>query len=198
MNESFAMQACQAVAVGASAGAVDALSQLLPVFAKDYPLAILIVVHLPPDTESTLASLLSSRCAIAVKEAEDKEAIRPGTAYLAPPNYHLLVEPDFTLSLSVEEPVLFSRPSIDVMFESAADAYGDALVGVILSGSNSDGARGLRKIGDAGGLALVQDPADAAFSAMPQAALDACAKARPLKLSDLASFLAGEAARPPR
>ena len=198
MNESFAIQDFQAVAVGASAGAVDALSQLLPFLAKDFPLAILIVVHLPPDKESTLASLLSSRCAIAVKEAEDKESIRPGTAYLAPPNYHLLVEPDFTLSLSVEEPVLFSRPSIDVMFESAADAYGDALIGVIMSGSNSDGARGLRKVEDAGGLPLVQDPADAAFSAMPEAALHACANARPLKLSALASLLSGDAARAPR
>ena len=193
MKASNAIAAYDAVVIGASAGAVDALSQLLPALAKDSALSIMIVVHLPPDTESTLASLLASRCKIAVKEAEDKEAIQPATAYLAPPNYHLLIEPDFTLSLSVEEPVLFSRPSIDVLFESAADAYGDALVGVILSGSNSDGAHGLQRVEAAGGLALVQEPESAAFSAMPEAALKACSNARSLKIPDLAAFLAGEA-----
>jgi two-component system chemotaxis response regulator CheB len=192
MNESPPTRALEAVVIGASAGAVDALLQILPALPGDYPLALLIVVHLPPDTKSTLAPLLASRCQIAVKEAEDKEPIRSATAYVAPPAYHLLIEPDFTLSLSNEPPVHFSRPSIDVLFESAADAYGNSLVGVVLSGGNSDGARGLLAVETAGGLAFVQDPGTAAYSEMPRAALDACPSARSLSLPDLVTVLKRE------
>lgn len=182
----------QVIVIGASAGAVEALMRLLPVLPGNYPLALLIVVHLPPYTESSLASLLASRCQIRVKEAEDKETVVPSTAYIAPPNYHLLVEPDGLLSLSSDEPVLYSRPSIDVLFESAADAYGTSAAGVILTGANSDGACGLRALSDAGGLALVQSPASAEASAMPQAALNACPAARALKLDELAEVLKTE------
>ncbi|MDB6073860.1 MAG: cheB 2 [Verrucomicrobiaceae bacterium] len=185
----------QALVIGASAGAVEALLCILPSLPADYPLVIIIVVHLPPHGESILASLLATRCQIAVKEAEDKELVRPGTAYLAPPNYHLLVEPDLRLALSVDDPVLYSRPSIDVLFESAADAYGDALTGVILSGANSDGAHGLRAIGEAGGLALVQAPMTAEASAMPQAALAACPQARALTLAQITEVLKTELPR---
>ena len=178
--------------IGASAGAVDALLQVLPQLPKGYPLALLIVVHIPPDSKSTLPELLASRSQITVKEAEDKEPILPGTGYVAPPNYHLLVEPDFRLSLSNEEPVLFSRPSIDVLFESAADAYGDSLAGVVLTGGNSDGARGLRAVEAAGGIALVQSPETAACSEMPLAALNACHTARALTLGDLVTVLKEE------
>jgi len=124
-----------------------------------------------------------------VREAEDKEPLEAGTVYFAPPDYHLLVELDRRLSLSSEEPVLYSRPSIDVLFESAADAYGSGLVGVVLTGANSDGARGLRAVRDAGGVALVQRPDQAQVAAMPQAALDACPGAVPLSLDEIASFL---------
>ncbi len=192
MSEIPSNRAHKAVVIGASAGAVEALLQILPVLPKDYPLALLIVVHLPPHSESTLASLLASRCKIAVKEAEDKEPIQPGTAYLAPPNYHLLVEPDLTLSLSSDEPVLFSRPSIDVLFESAADAFGNSLAGVVLTGGNADGAHGLKTIVAAGGLPLVQSPETAAYLDMPQAALTACPAARALSLPALASVLKEE------
>ena len=132
----------EAVVIGASAGALEALSSLLPALPSDYRLPILIVVHLPPDKTSLLAELLRARCAIRVREAEDKEPIEPGVVYFAPPDYHLLVEQDRRLSLSDDEPVLFSRPSIDVLFESAADAYGGGLIGVVLTGANSDGANG--------------------------------------------------------
>lgn len=192
MSEALPSRTLQAVVIGASAGAVDALLQILPPLPHDYPLALLIVVHLPPDSESALAPLLASRCRITVKEAEDKEPIRPGTAYLAPPNYHLLVEPDLALSLSSEEPVLFSRPSIDVLFESAADAFGDSLAGVVLTGGNADGARGLRTVDAAGGLALVQAPDTAAYPEMPRAALEACPAARSLPLRDLATVVKEE------
>ena len=110
----------EAVVIGASAGAVDALSVLLPALPADYPLAVAVVVHLPPDRKSVMAELFQTKCRVRVKEAEDKEPFAPGTVYFAPPDYHLLVEPDRRLSLSSEESVLYSRPSIDVLFESAA------------------------------------------------------------------------------
>lgn len=195
MSDGSSPESVRAVVIGASAGAVDALLQILPPLPQEFPLALLMVVHLPPESDSTLALLLAGRCAIAVKEAEDKEPIRPGVAYLAPPNYHLLVEPDLLLSLSSEEPVLYSRPSIDVLFESAADAFGNSLAGVVLTGANSDGARGLRAVVDAGGIALVQEPAGAEASPMPLAALEACPAARALSLRELAAVLKDELPR---
>lgn len=178
-----------AVVIGASAGALEALSQILPALPPDSPLSIFIVVHLPPDRNSILPSILATRCALEVKEAEDTEVIRPGTVYVAPPDYHLLVEPERTLSLSSDEPVLYSRPSIDVLFESAADAYGGELIGVVLSGANSDGANGARAVADAGGLVLVQMPDSADAFAMPRAALQACPTARALTLAQIAAVL---------
>lgn len=178
-----------AVVIGASVGAIEALSIILPALPEDYPLPVLVVVHVPPDSRNILADLFTSRCRIPVKEAEDKETIRDGTVYFAPAGYHLLVEPDLTLSLSSDEPVLFSRPAIDVLFESAADAYGDSLTGVILTGANSDGARGLHAVCQAGGTALVQHPHTAVGTAMPQAALASCPLALPLSLEEIAATL---------
>ncbi|MBB5039273.1 chemotaxis protein CheB [Prosthecobacter dejongeii] len=192
MNEAPVRAKIQALVIGGSAGVVGALLQILPGLPKNYPLAVMIVVHLPPDCDSTLASLLNNRCQIPVKEAEDKELIRPGIAYLAPPNYHLLVEPDFHLSLSQEEPVHFSRPSIDVLFESASDAYGDSLAGVILTGASSDGARGLRAVCESGGLAFVQTLESAEASTMPRAARASCPAARMMDLAQLAVTLQTE------
>lgn len=182
----------RAVAIGASAGAVDALLRLLPALPASYPLAVLLVVHVPPDARDTFAGLFAGRCPLVVKEAEDTEVIRPGVVYVAPSNYHLQVEPDFTLSLSSDEQVLFSRPSIDVLFETAADAFGNSLAGVVLTGGNSDGARGLRAIMAAGGLGLVQDPATAAYPEMPTAALKACPSARVLSLDAIRHMLENE------
>src|SRR6201999_2132571 len=116
--------------------AIEALSQVLPKLPADYSLPVFIVVHIPPDSASVLPEIFAARCQIAVKEAEDKEFIKGGVAYFAPPNYHLLVEEDGTLSLSSDEPELFSRPSINVLFESAADAFGAGLTVVVLSGAN--------------------------------------------------------------
>lgn len=185
----------EAVVIGGSAGAVGALLKILPSLPAGYPMPVIIVVHLPPDCGGTLATLLNGRCQMAVKEAEDKEPILPGRVYLAPPNYHLLVEPDFHLALSLDEPVFFSRPSIDVLFESAADAYGDAVAGVILTGASQDGAQGLRAISKAGGRCYVQDPKEAEAATMPQAALDACPAAQMLDLPQLADALQTELLR---
>jgi two-component system chemotaxis response regulator CheB len=179
----------EAVVIGASAGALEALTNLLPGLPAEYRLPILIVVHLPADRTSLLAQLLRARCAIRVHEAEDKEPIEPGVAYFAPPDYHLLVEQNKRLSLSGDEPVLFSRPSIDVLFESAADAYGGGLIGVVLTGANGDGANGLRAVVEAGGVAVVQEPGSAYASAMPLAAIAACPDARVLPVKEIAAYL---------
>jgi two-component system, chemotaxis family, protein-glutamate methylesterase/glutaminase len=181
--------AYQAVVMGASAGALDALSSVLAKLPHGFPLPLLIVTHLPSDKDSLLSSLLAAKCQIAVREAEDKEPIVPGVAFIAPPDYHLLVEKDERLSLSSEEPVQFSRPSIDVLFESAADAYGATLIGIILTGANEDGARGLRAVADAGGLVLVQRADLAYASTMPRAALAACPMAREMTLEEIATYL---------
>jgi two-component system chemotaxis response regulator CheB len=184
------------VVIGASAGALDALSTILPALPKDFGLPLIVVVHLPPDRPSLVADLLQAKCRIAVREAEDKEPIRPGTAYFAPPDYHLLVEVEKCLSLSSDEPVLFSRPSIDVLFESAADAYGAALVAVVLTGANSDGANGMRAIVEAGGTAIVQSPDGAFAPTMPQAALKSSPTALVMSLNAIAVYLQEVGARP--
>ncbi len=179
----------EAVVLGASVGAVEGLSVILPGLPRGYALPLMVVVHSPPDKPSLIAELFRAKCRIEVKEAEDKEPIRPGTVYFAPPNYHLLVESDRRLSLSSDPPVLFSRPSIDVLFESAADAYGRGLVGVILGGASSDGAHGLQAIGEAGGITVVQNPESAQAATLPQAALAACPSAQVMSLEQIARFL---------
>jgi two-component system chemotaxis response regulator CheB len=177
------------VVIGASAGALEALSAILPLLPGDFGLPIMVVVHLPPDKRSVLAELFRAKCQLPVQEAEDKELIEAGTIYFAPPDYHLLVEVDRGLSLSSDEPVLFSRPSIDVLFESAADAYGPTLIAIVLTGANQDGAKGLRAVADAGGVALVQDPEHAFAATMPEASIGMCPGARVMSLTAIATYL---------
>jgi two-component system chemotaxis response regulator CheB len=189
MNPAQSSPNIQALVIGGSAGAVGALMRLLPGLPGSFPLPVLLVLHLPPDDKGSLVALLHSQCQVTVKEAEDKEPASPGVVCVAPANYHLLVEPDFTLSLSQDDPVFFSRPSIDVLFESAADAYGSALGAVILTGASPDGAAGLKAVHAAGGRTWVQDPATAGAPVMPLAALAACPEARVLNLGELAQEL---------
>ena len=178
----------QAVVIGASAGALEALTAILPALPEHFPLPLMVVVHMPPDRPSVLAELFQTKCRIQVREAEDKEPISGGTAYFAPPDYHLLVEADRSLSLSNDEPVLHSRPSIDVRFESAVDAMGppDRLV---LSGANHDGAAGLKAVSEAGGKTIVQNPKGAFAAAMPEAAMAMCPSARVLTPQKIAAYL---------
>lgn len=170
----------QAVVIGASAGGVHALSQILPRLPADFPVPVLVVVHLPARRDNALVELFAARCRLHVKEAEDKERLQGGTVYFAPTDYHLLVEAGGSVALSSDEPVHHSRPAIDVLFESAADAYGPALMGIVLTGANHDGADGLKAVGTAGGIAIVEDPATAEVPTMPAAALAACPSARAL------------------
>ncbi|KQY23770.1 chemotaxis protein CheB [Rhizobium sp. Root482] len=179
----------EAVVIGASAGALEALSIILHVLPGNFRMPIIVVVHVPPDKRSILAELFRAKCQLSVQEADDKEPIAGGTVYFAPADYHLLVESNKTLSLSSDEPVLFSRPSIDVLFESAADAYGMSLIAIVLTGANHDGAKGLRTVVDAGGAAIVQDPDSAFADAMPKAAIEMCPRARVLSLQAIAQYL---------
>jgi len=179
----------KAIVIGASAGAVEALLTILPKFPKDYPIPVFVVVHVPPDRSNILVPLFEARCKIAVKEAEDKEPVVGGVVYFAPSDYHMLVEEDFTISLSSDEPVNHSRPAIDVLFESAADAYGAGLVGVVLTGANQDGAAGLATIAEAGGTAIVEDPTGAYSAQMPTFALAACPAAMTMPIEQIASDL---------
>lgn len=178
----------RAVVIGTSAGAVQALSRILPRLPEDYPLPVLVVVHVPADP-SGLVALFGPKCRLPVREPEDKEPIGAGTIYFAPSGYHMLVEADGSIALSVDDPVLYSRPSIDILFQSAADAYGEALAGVVLTGANEDGAEGAAAILAAGGEVIVEDPDHAFAAAMPEAALARSPAARALPLDGIADYL---------
>ena len=160
-----------AVAIGASAGGVEVLSVLLSALPASCRASFFIVVHIPRERPSLLADVFGAKCALPVREAEDKEPVQPGTVYFAPPDYHLLLDRGPVLALSSDEPVHFSRPSIDVLFDSAADIYGERLLGLILTGANQDGAEGLAAVGRAGGRTVVQEPGGAAVPFLPEAAL---------------------------
>lgn len=166
-----ALSDLSAVVIGASAGAFQALAKVLPTIPSSLP--VVVVVHVPADRPSALAQVLASATGRQTLEAEDKMPMQPGVIHFAPPGYHLLLESDGTFALSVDAPVHFSRPSVDVLFESAAEAFGRRLLGVILTGANDDGAQGLRAIHQAGGYSVVQRPDTAEASAMPSAAIRA-------------------------
>ena len=161
----------EAVVIGASAGGVHALLTLLSGLPTNFFLPIIAVLHLPKGRSSRLAEVFQQRLAMSVREAADKQAIAPSTLYFAGSGYHLSIEIDRTFSLSCEDPVNYSRPSIDVLMESAADAYGARLAGVLLTGANVDGAAGLARIKQQGGMTVVQDPAEAQVATMPEAAI---------------------------
>jgi two-component system chemotaxis response regulator CheB len=178
-----------AVVIGASAGGVEALLTLLPALERSCGVPVLVVVHLPRERPSRLVELFGPRCRVKVSEAEDKQPIEPGCVYFAPPDYHLLVDEGPTLSLSSDELLHFSRPSIDALFESAADAYRAGLLGIVLTGANADGAEGLAAVARAGGLTVVQTPRSANVATMPEAALKAAPGSSSLDLSQIAAVL---------
>jgi two-component system, chemotaxis family, protein-glutamate methylesterase/glutaminase len=190
MNPELLQGRIEAVVIGASAGGIQALSVLLPALPAQLRAAVFIVLHLPRERPSLLVEIFERRCALQVKEAEDKEPIVPGTVYFAPPDYHLLIEAAGQLALSADEPVHFSRPSIDVLFESAADVYGERLLGIILSGANEDGSDGLQAVHQAGGVTVVQQPEDALVPHMVMSALRRAPADFVVTLAELAQLLA--------
>lgn len=173
----------EAVAIGASAGGIDALFTLFDGLPANYPLPIVTVLHVPESHDNRLADVFAARLPLRVREAAARAPVERGTLYFPPSGYHLLVEADRTFSLSCDPPVLFSRPSIDVLFESCADAYGARLAALVLTGASEDGARGLAQVREAGGLAAVQSPREAAHPVMPAAAV---ARAQPQLVLPLA------------
>jgi two-component system chemotaxis response regulator CheB len=186
----------EAVVIGVSTGGLRALEGILLRLPADFALPLLIVQHVDRDAGGGLAQLLDARCALRVKEADDQDKIVAGTAYLAPANYHLLVENRRRLTLSVDPHVSFARPSIDVLFESAADVFGPHLIGVVLTGANFDGSDGLKRVKQRGGLAIVQEPTEAEASQMPRAALAATEVDHVVPLAGIAPLLEQLAAAP--
>jgi two-component system, chemotaxis family, protein-glutamate methylesterase/glutaminase len=163
----------EAITMGISSGGWQALNQILPQLPESFPIPILIVQHLAAGSDDYLARTLNGKCRLKVKDADEKEPIEKGVIYLAPANYHLLVEQNKTLSLSTNEAINYARPSIDVLFETAADVYGPGLIGVVFTGASNDGSQGLYKIKERGGLAIVQDPSTAESEIMPRSAIEA-------------------------
>ncbi|MGA9382651.1 MAG: chemotaxis protein CheB [Phormidium sp.] len=176
------------VVIGASLGGLNALEVILSQLPKNLPVAVAIAQHRHKSSDGELIACLQETSQLPVKEAEDKQPIIPGIVFLAPADYHLLVESGY-FALSTDAPVTFARPSIDVLFESAADAYGEQVIGMILTGASSDGAKGLAKIQSHGGMAIVQKPATADCSVMPEAAIKAVKMPKILPLAEIAIFL---------
>ncbi len=188
------MSRVELVAVGASWGGLHAIETVLRCLPADFAPAVVIAQHRQDDgRDGALEQLLDGRCALDVCEAEDKQALLPGVVVVAPAGYHLLVEPG-SLSLSVDAPLHFSRPSIDVLLGSAADAYGARAAGVVLTGANADGAVGLARIAARGGVTIVQDPATAERREMPEAAIWSTPEARVLELAQVGPALVALAA----
>ena len=163
----------EAIVIGISSGGMNALKYLFSTLPADYRMPIVIVQHVSARSDNEWIKFLNQKNNFTVKEADEKEKIEPGRVYIAPANYHLLIEKDKTFSLTIDERVNFARPSIDVLFESAAEAYKDKLIGIVLTGSNNDGTNGIKRIKELGGLAIVQDPETAESSIMPASAIAA-------------------------
>ena len=181
----------ETIVMGVSAGGMEALSTILPYLPVRFTLSVMVVQHQHPASDNFLVHYLDERCRLRVKQADEKEPILAGVVYFAPPDYHLLVEQDKTLSLSVDPLVNFARPSIDVLFESAADVYRSDLVGVILTGASTDGSQGLKRVKESGGMTIVQDPKTAVSDTMPKAALAATEVDHVLPLEEMGPFIGG-------
>lgn len=183
-----------AIVIGCSSGGLDALEHILSPLPASFPLSLIVVMHLPQEDKSLLPEVLGKSCRLPVIEAADKGSIAPGRVYVAPPGYHLQIEGDETFSLSVDAKVNMSRPSLDVLFETAADTYGAGLIAIVLSGANRDGSRGIVAVAAAGGLCVAQRPETAAASEMPGSAIATGKINIVLPPDDMAEFLMKEVA----
>ena len=179
----------EAIVMGVSSGGLSALKTLFSRLPKDFNTPIIIVQHNNPLSENLWIKLLNDKSNLEIKEADEKESIEPGKVYIAPPNYHLLIEKNKTFTLTVDERINFARPSIDVLFESAADAYRNKLIGIVLTGSNNDGTDGIKRIQEYGGLVVIQDPKTAESAYMPASAMAAVQPDYVLPLESIADLL---------
>jgi len=172
MEKNDLKKAAKCVVIGGSAGSIKPLLHILSKLKTSLDFPVIVILHRKNDPRSSLETLLDNGCSLVVKEAEDKETLKGGVIYVAPGDYHLLIENDHSLSLDASEKVLWSRPSIDVTFQSAADVYKNKLLGILLSGANNDGSLGLERIKAMGGKTIVQHPENAEMPAMPLAAIN--------------------------
>ena len=178
------------IVIGTSLGGLNALTTLLSQLPPEFNVPVAIVQHRSPVIDGSLVNLLNARSALRIVDAEDKMPLRPHYAYLAPADYHLLIEAPGVVALSTDAHVRSARPSIDVLFESAAQVYGPSVIGIVMTGASADGAEGLRAIADRGGVAIVEDPASAECAVMPQAAIAATPTATVLSLRQIADYVA--------
>ena len=189
IDAALAGRRIEAVVIGASAGGVDALVELLPALPRDFGPATVCILHVPADRESRLAELFDARLSLPVREAVDKAPVEGGTVYFAGAGYHLSIEHDRVFSISCEPPVHYARPAIDLLMESAADAYGAGLAGILLTGANTDGADGMKRIRQRGGLTVVQEPSGAQAPTMPEGAIRLCQPHLVLPLTAIRTLL---------
>jgi two-component system chemotaxis response regulator CheB len=187
----------EAVVIGVSAGGLAALSGILKGLPGDFPLPLIVIQHRSKDERTLLEEVLQAKCVISIKQADEKERIESGVAYFAPADYHLLIERDRSFSLTCDDPVNFSRPSIDLLFETASEVYRNKLIGVILTGASRDGAAGIQAIKERGGLTIAQDPANAFFPDMPRAAIDTGSVQYVFTTEEIKDFLLGLAKHRP-
>jgi two-component system, chemotaxis family, protein-glutamate methylesterase/glutaminase len=180
--------ASQIIVIGTSFGGLNALQVLLAGLPKDFPVPIAVVQHRGKNSDDGLCEYLQMHSKLIIKEPEDKESVKAGNVYIAPSDYHLLIDEE-NFALSTEAPVWYARPSIDVLFESAADTFKEKTTGIILTGANKDGAKGLSRIKAYGGLAIVEDPSTAKSSVMPEAAIEATKVDQILPLAGIATYL---------
>ncbi len=179
----------EAIVIGLSSGGMNAMKILFSLLPAGFSLPIVIVQHIGPRSDNLWIKFLNEKSNLYIKEADEKEKIEPGIVYVAPPNYHLLIERDKTFSLTIDERVNFARPSIDVLFESAADAYKNKLIGVVLTGSNNDGTKGVKRIKEYGGLVIIQNPEMAESAYMPASAIAVIKPDYILSLEDIPELL---------
>lgn len=179
----------EAIVIGVSSGGMAALKYIFSALPAGFSLAIIVVQHVSARSDNQWITLLNDISSLNIKEADEKENIEPGNVYIAPSNYHLLIEKDKSFSLTIDERVNFARPSIDVLFETAAEAYRNKLIGIILTGSNNDGSRGIKRIKEYGGLAIIQDPETAESSYMPSSAMTTIQPDHILPLENIVALL---------
>jgi two-component system chemotaxis response regulator CheB len=189
MEKSILISNYQIIMIGGSAGSLEVIMQVLPVLPEQMQATVVIILHRKND-DSLLTKILAGKTSLPVIEAEDKSPILPGTVYVAPADYHLLVEKNRTFSLDYSEKINYSRPSIDVTFETAAEAYGSGLAAFLLSGANADGAEGLRVVKKEGGLSVAQDTTEASVEFMPASAIRMGAVNKIMKLEEMKNWFA--------
>lgn len=180
----------EAIVIGASAGGFNAYTQIISALPPDFPLPLMLVQHCMESENSYLATHLNNHCKLEVVEVTDKQKIEPGYVYVCPPGYHLLIESKHHMALSLEPPLNYSRPSIDLLFESAANVYHDKLICILLTGASNDGTSGMKYVHELGGLCVVQDPRTADAQTMPQSAINCIPVNYILPLSDIGNWIA--------